>query len=50
MNDTREMRDEKVRREKMSMFPRKSKGKFEKTAARSTDRNKYRKDFNKVKK
>lgn len=46
--ETSEMRDKKVMKEKMTQFPRKKKGTFEKTAARATDRNKYRKDFKRV--
>lgn len=34
-------------KESLLKFPRKGKGKFEKTAARSMDRYKYRKDFKK---
>lgn len=50
MTETSELRSSKVQKEKMAAFPRKKKGTFEKTAARATDRNKYRKDFKRVSK
>lgn len=51
MNSTPEMRDEQMRKEKMLMFPRKSKGGFEKESVgrASTGTRKYRKAFAKVK-
>lgn len=50
MTDTREQRDTAYAKSKLVQFPRKKKGTYERTAARSVDRNKYRKDFSKVKK